>query len=454
MEKLKTRFLCQECGYSCSRWLGKCPSCGQWDKLVEEVVSVSSGKREKVGQNSVVQLLEDIKVGGCGHIPVGITEFDRLLGGGIVSGGVILLGGEPGVGKSTLLMQVACSVADNEMGALYITGEESVEQSKMRAKRLNHEHSKLLLLNETNLDSICGHLEKIKPKIAIIDSIQIIYHPGLSSAPGSVAQVRECAASLVSIAKKNRISLILVGHITKNGAIAGPRVVEHLVDTVLYFEGDNHHKYRILRSVKNRFGSTDEIGIFTMCSDGLKEVTNPSAIFLNERCDKVSGSAVVSALEGTRPILVEIQALVSPTIYGMPERRTTGFDHRRLAILLAVLEKRVGLRLQGQDVFVNIVGGVRLFEPAIDLGVVLAIVSSFREKPIPPKTIAIGEVGLGGEIRAVNQINRRIGESKRLGFNTIILPRGNVGEISDSSDLDIVSVNTVSEAVEHLMDVN
>lgn len=447
MEKLKTRYICQNCGHSSLKWLGRCPGCEQWDTLVEEVVKDIHKTKDNISVTSSVLSIQEISIDSSSRMPVGILEFDRLLGGGIIPGSVTLVGGEPGIGKSTLLLQVAGQLARRNISVLYITGEESVEQTKVRAQRLGIDSPNLYLLNETNIDAIRFHITDLKPKVVVIDSIQIVYLPLLSSAPGSVAQVRECASLLTALVKKENISLFLVGHVTKSGAIAGPRVVEHLVDTVLYFEGDTHNRYRILRAVKNRFGSTEEIGIFSMQADGLQEVANPSEIFLSREKEEVSGSIVVAAMEGTRPILVELQALVSPTIFGMPERRTIGLDYRRLAILLAVLEKRVGVRLQNQDVFVNVVGGVRLSEPAIDLGTVLSVVSSFREIPISRGIVAIGEVGLGGEVRPVREIGRRMTEAQRLGFKEIILPKSNIVEIGSKTNIKLVGVNTVTEAV-------
>lgn len=444
MDKFKTHYICQNCGYASIRWLGKCPSCEQWDTLVEEVIKETRSKEVGIPQDSVVYSLPQINIGLSKRVEIGINEFDRLLGGGIVPGSVILLGGEPGIGKSTLLLQVACALSRRDISVLYVTGEESLEQTKLRAERLGLKGESLLLLNETNIDVIINHINNQKPQVVIIDSIQIVYLSALSSAPGSVAQVRECASALTNVVKRQGISLFLIGHVTKTGAIAGPRVVEHLVDTVLYFEGETHNKYRILRTLKNRFGSTEEIGIFNMRADGLHEVTNPSEIFLSERETPASGSIVVASIEGTRPILVEIQALVAPTIFGMPERRTIGLDYRRLAILLAVLEKRVGLKLQNQDVFVNVVGGIKLNEPAVDLGVVLAVVSSFKEIPIPAGTVAIGEVGLGGEIRPVSHIERRLSEIERLGFKKVILPQKN----ATTKKIQIIGVDTVNSAVE------
>lgn len=450
MEKLKSRFVCQNCGQMSIRWLGKCPSCEQWDTLTEEVIAVKGQKRKESLQLNAVYKLSEVVVDKTPRLSIGIGEFDRLLGGGIVPGSVTLLGGEPGIGKSTLLLQVACQIAERGASVFYISGEESIVQIKLRAQRLNYDNANLHLLNVTNLDEIIMHLNTLKPEVVIIDSIQVLFMENISSAPGSVSQVRECVSSLVTIAKREGFSMFLIGHVTKTGAIAGPRVVEHLVDTVLYFEGDNRYKYRILRAVKNRFGSTDEIGIFLMQQDGLKEVKNPSEMFIDSKRDKLSGSTIVVATEGTRSILVEMQALVAPTMFGMPERRSIGFDHRRLAILLAVLEKRVGLRLQNQDVFVNVVGGLQLREPAVDLGIVIAIVSSFREIAISCNTVCIGEVGLGGELRAVNQIDKRITEAQRLGFKKIILPKANKLRSVSEQNVEIVPVADVNEAVDYL----
>lgn len=450
MEKLKTHYICQNCGYSSIRWLGKCPSCEQWDTLVEEVIQEEKKNRDPLSAKSVVFPFQEVSISNINRMQVGINEFDRLLGNGIVPGSVVLLGGEPGIGKSTLLLQVACALSQKGITVLYITGEESVEQTKLRANRLGLKGDNLFLLNETNIDVIINHIENKKPQVVIIDSIQIMYLSGLSSAPGSVAQVRECAGILTNTAKRNNISLFMIGHVTKTGSIAGPRVVEHLVDTVLYFEGDTHNRYRILRTLKNRFGSTEEIGIFNMQYDGLREVTNPSEIFLSSRETPISGSIVVASIEGTRPILVELQALVSPTIFGMPERRSIGLDYRRLAILLAVLEKRARLRLQNQDVFLNVVGGIRLNEPAVDLGMILAVVSSFKEIPISLDTVAIGEIGLGGEVRSVNNVDHRIKEVERLGFKRIILPRKNKELLKGLKKIELIGVDTINEAVEGL----
>lgn len=450
MNKLKTSFVCQNCGYSSLRWQGKCPSCEQWDTLIEEIVKEASKGLSPTPTKSTVYSINDVDTISARRISIGIAEFDRLLGDGVMPGSVVLLGGEPGVGKSTLLIQVASALALKGNSVLYVSGEESLAQIKMRAQRIGLSGEGLLLLNETNVESIVDHIEKHKPQLVIIDSIQVLYLPDLSSAPGSVTQVRESAGYLTGIAKRKGMSLFLIGHVTKNGSIAGPRVVEHLVDTVLYFEGDTHNRYRILRTLKNRFGSTDEIGIFNMQSNGLHEVSNPSEIFLSMAEGKGSGSIVVAAIEGTRPILVELQALVSPTVFGMPERRTIGLDHRRLSVLLAVLEKRAGFKLQNQNVFVNVVGGIKLSEPVIDLGMILAIVSSFREISIPAETVALGEVGLGGEVRPVTYIKRRVNEALRLGFKKIIMPCKNLEQLKDLDKIKLVGVTNINEAIEAL----
>jgi len=450
MEKLKTRYICQNCGYTSLHWLGKCPSCQQWDTFVEEIIAEERRPKDNIAVDSKIYSLAEIETVSSKRVSAGVFEFDRLLGGGLVPGSVTLLGGEPGIGKSTLLLQIAGGLADKEMPVLYVSGEESIEQTKLRAERLNIQSPGLYLLSETNEDKIEVHIAKLKPKIVVIDSIQIMYISSLASSPGSVGQVREAASALTLLAKKNGIILLLIGHITKNGAIAGPKVIEHIVDTVLYFEGGLHNKYRILRAVKNRFGSTEEIGIFRMYSDGLHEVVNPSEIFLNTQGVKTAGSIVVTAIEGMRPIMVELQALVAPAVFGMPERKAIGMDYKRLAVLLAVLEKRAGLRLQNQDVFVNIAGGIKLSEPALDLGAALSIVSSFREIPIPIGTVAIGEVGLGGEIRSVKEIERRIIEAQRLGFREVIVPDANKEKITRKIDIKLIRINTISDAVEYV----
>ncbi len=379
-----------------------------------------------------------------------IDELDRVLGGGLVPGSLILLGGDPGIGKSTLMMQIA--IALNKLAVLYITGEESVQQIKLRAERLQAGSVKnVLLLAETNLDLILDVIESGSPDLVIVDSIQTMFRPGLESAPGSVSQVRESAALLLRFAKTRGIPIFLVGHVTKEGVIAGPKVIEHMVDTVLQFEGESHYAYRILRASKNRYGSTNEIGIFEMHDSGLREVLNPSEIFLSERHYGASGSTVVASMEGSRPILVEVQALVTPTNYGMPQRTCTGFDYRRLALLLAVLEKRVGLNLGQQDVFVNVAGGIRIDEPAVDLGIATSITSSLRDIPVDSTTIAVGEVGLGGEIRTISQIEKRVKEAAKLGFKRMIVPQNNLKNFSAPGDLEIVGIDRIEKAIEAML---
>ncbi len=449
MAKLQTKFVCQACAYESPRWIGKCPNCGEWNTFVEEMTARAQGKQRQSSliktATSIVPLAE-VSIAEEPRVSSGIPEFDRVLGGGIVAGSLVLIGGEPGIGKSTLMMQMAASLSSRV--ALYITGEESVNQIKLRSERLETKASKsLLLLAETNLHVIDALLEQAKPDIVIVDSIQTMYRPELESASGTVSQVREATSLFMRIAKTREIPVFLVGHVTKEGVIAGPKVIEHMVDTVLQFEGEQHYSYRILRAIKNRFGSTNEIGIFEMHDAGLREVTNPSEVFLSERQSGASGSTVVASIEGTRPLLLEVQALVAPTSYGVPQRTTTGFDTKRLQMLLAVLEKRVGLHVGQYDVFVNVAGGVRAVEPAIDLGMALSIVSSLRDMPVDSRVVAIGEIGLGGEIRTISQVEKRIAESKKLGFKRIVIPKHNLKGTRVNGDVALVEVGTVEEAI-------
>jgi DNA repair protein RadA/Sms len=394
--------------------------------------------------------LEELESEDVPRVKTNIEEFDRVLGGGLVPGSLILLGGDPGIGKSTLMMQMALKLQGQVI--LYITGEESVRQIKLRAERLHGDRTKsILLLAETNLDLILDVIERGTPDLIIVDSIQTMYRPGLESAPGSVSQVRESTALLLRLAKTQGIPIFVIGHVTKEGVIAGPRVIEHMVDTVLQFEGEAHYAYRILRALKNRYGSTNEIGIFEMHEDGLQEVKNPSEAFLSERRYGTSGSTVVSSIEGTRPILIEVQALVTPTSYGMPQRNTTGFDYRRLSLLLAVLEKRVGLHLGTQDVFVNIAGGVKIDEPAVDLGIAASIASSLRDIPVDSSTVAVGEIGLGGEIRTIGHVEKRIQEAAKLGFKRIVIPHNNLKGIKGQDGIEIAGVQSVNEAIQQLL---
>lgn len=451
MAKSLSHYVCQSCGYVSPRWIGKCPNCGQWNTFVEEA-PVPLKTTRKVGVPSHVEPVsfEHIETQQVPRVKTGLEEFDRVLGGGIVPGSLILLGGDPGIGKSTLMMQVALILT--EQTVLYVTGEESVQQIKLRAERLQASEAKnVFLLAETNLDSILDVVERTPPDILIIDSIQTMYRPGLESAPGSVSQVRESTALLLRLAKTKHLPIFLIGHVTKEGVIAGPRIIEHMVDTVLQFEGEAHYSYRVLRALKNRFGSTNEIGIFEMHETGLQEVKNPSELFLSERHYGTSGSTVVASMEGTRPILVEVQALVTPTSYGMPQRNSTGFDFRRLALLLAVLEKRVGMNLGQYDVFVNIAGGLKINEPAIDVGVATSIASSLRDVPVDSTSVAVGEIGLSGEIRTIGHIEKRIQEAAKLGFKRIVIPYNNLKGLRRNSDIDIVPVDRIEKAIDVLI---
>ncbi|QXD16530.1 DNA repair protein RadA [Rhodocaloribacter litoris] len=429
MPRSQTRYVCQACGHAAPRWLGKCPSCEAWNTFVEEVAPSPVKARVARVPGPATEPdrplpLSEVALGEETRLRTGVEEFDRVMGGGIMHGSVTLLAGDPGIGKSTLMTELGKYLPQRRL--LYVTGEESPRQVKLRARRLGVETDALLLLAETNVEAIVAAARETAPDLLVVDSIQTLFRPDIESAPGSVSQVRESAAALIQLAKRMDLPAFLVGHVTKEGAIAGPRVLEHMVDTVLYLEGDRHHAYRILRAVKNRFGSTNEIGVFEMRETGLAEVHNPSEIFLSQRTYGVSGSTVVCALEGTRPVLVEIQALVAPTSYPSPQRTATGFDNRRLQMLLAVLEKREGLRLSTHDVFLNVAGGVRLSEPAVDLGVVVAVASSFRDIPADTGTVLIGEVGLGGELRTVSRIEPRLKEAARLGFERAVVPKHNL----------------------------
>lgn len=451
MAKRKNKFVCQECGYESAKWMGKCPSCGNWNTMVEEVESSSAGSRhvsvgntKKVSKPEKITSLESKKEP---RITTEMEEFNRVLGGGIVPGSLILIGGDPGIGKSTLILQISSQVA-KKMPVLYVSGEESTSQTKLRADRLGVKEDDLYVLSETNLFEIVKQIEDLKPQLVVIDSIQTIYRDEVASAPGSVSQVRECTSELMRIAKTNHISIFIVGHVTKEGSIAGPRMLEHMVDAVLYFEGERHHTYRILRGVKNRFGSTNEMGIFEMREEGLREVLNASEIFLEERTEGAAGSTVVASMEGTRPILVEIQALISPSSFGNPRRMATGIDSNRVPLIMAVLEKRVGFMLQNQDAYIKVAGGVKLDEPAIDLAIAISIASSFRNQPTEPKDIFIGEVGLTGEIRRVSRIEQRVQEAAKLGFSRVICPANNLEGWTIPKSIKVVGVSTIQEALD------
>ncbi len=449
--KAQSEFICQSCGNSSPRWLGKCPACGEWNSYVEErVVKEKSGVGRAHNKSNAITLTQ-IESEKEERTSTGIGELDRVLGGGFVPGSIVLVGGDPGIGKSTLALEMLNKVGLSGRSVLYVTGEESPEQVKMRAERIGVGSQRLFVFAETSLENILEEVDKLSPKLAVIDSIQTVYTEDFPSAPGSVGQIRECAARLMHYAKINGTAVFLIGHVTKEGTIAGPKVLEHLVDTVLYFEGGREHPYRILRAMKNRFGSTNEIGVFEMQDSGLKEVKNPSEIFLSERPLNASGSVVVPSLEGTRPILVEIQALVSPCNFGVPRRTTIGLDYNRVSLLSAVLEKRAGLHILGHDIFMNVAGGVRVEEPAIDLGITTALASSFLNKPIESNIVMFGEVGLAGEIRGVTQTELRLNEAEKLGFKKCVLPEINLERVKRSDiAISLIGVGSIEKAIEAL----
>ncbi|KDA45751.1 DNA repair protein RadA [Ligilactobacillus animalis] len=455
MAKVKTRYVCQNCGYVSPRYLGRCPNCSEWNTLVEEVeqksATVKAAPRVTLtGTTNTPQKIDTIEISQTPRVDTKNGELNRVLGGGVVPGSMVLIGGDPGIGKSTLLLQVSGSLADQGGKLLYVSGEESANQIKMRAQRLGVSGSEFYLYPETNMGSILQNIEDLKPDYVIIDSVQTMQMPKVTSAVGSVAQIREVTAALMQIAKTNGITIFIVGHVTKGGAIAGPKILEHMVDTVLYFEGDMHRTYRILRAVKNRFGSTNEIGVFEMRDGGLVEVPNPSEIFLEERLSGATGSAVVVSMEGTRPILAEIQALVTPTAFGNAKRTTTGLDHNRVSLIMAVLEKRAGLLLQNQDAYLKAAGGVKLDEPAIDLAIAMSLVSSYRDQQTAPDDCFIGELGLTGEIRRVTRIGQRISEAAKLGFKRVFIPQNNLNGLELPTNIDVVGVKTISEALRHV----
>jgi len=444
MSKTKIKYICSNCGYETLKWLGKCPSCNEWNTFSEELVEERRGRRIKKHETAVSKL-SDISHEEDQRIKTGIDEFDRVLGGGLMPGSVTLLGGDPGIGKSTLVIQAAAKINNT---VLYVTGEESVKQINIRAKRLGLESEDLLLLAETDLTIIKDAIKKNDPFVVIIDSIQTVYDPDLENSPGTITQIRESTAELLQLAKGTNCSIIIIGHVTKDGFIAGPKVLEHIVDTVLQFEGEKNYSYRILRAQKNRFGSTNEIGVFDMRDDGLHEVKNPSEIFIGEREKEISGSIITSSIEGTRPVLLEVQALVTPSHFGNPQRVATGFDYRRLSILLAVLEKRAALRLSSSNVFLNMAGGIKIEEPAIDLAVCCAIASSLKNISASSGFVVVGEVGLGGEVRSVNHIEKRIQEAEKLGFEQIILPKSNLKSVSNKNRIKIHPVENILEAIQ------
>ncbi len=454
LKNKKTVYFCQECGYESAKWMGQCPGCKAWNTFVEETVSAKKNpsgnlKSSEKRQNPVI--LKDISLSEDERQTTQIRELDRVLGGGIVPGSLVLVGGDPGIGKSTLLLQVCRNLAENQVTVLYISGEESLRQIKLRANRIGDFNDKMQLLCETNLEVIREVIERKKPDVVVIDSIQTMFHEDVSSAPGSVSQVRESTNILMQIAKGMGISVFIVGHVTKEGNVAEPRVLEHMVDTVLYFEGDRHASYRVLRAVKNRFGSTNEIGVFEMCNTGLEEVKNPSEYMLNGRPEDASGSVVACSMEGTRPILVEIQALVCQSNFGIPRRTAVGTDFNRVNLLMAVLEKKVGIHLGTSDAYVNIAGGMKMTEPAIDLGICLAIVSSCKDVVIPDKVMVFGEVGLSGEIRAVSMAGQRVQEAKKLGFETVMLPEVCKSSVGKPEGINLVYVSQIRDAISYIM---
>ncbi len=449
MAKDKIIFRCQECGYESINWMGKCPDCGKWNSLVEEKIAApAKHKASNAHVAGTIQTLSQIKSIEVDRVPTGIGEFDRIVGGGIVPGSLVLIGGAPGIGKSTLLLQVAQPLSRQGI-ILYISGEESPQQIKLRAERLGVASEQLYLVSETNIQQVIEYCKKLNPRFLFIDSIQTLYDPDLPSAPGSVGQVRECTLQLMNLAKGYTIATFICGHVTKVGEIAGPRVLEHMVDTVLYFEGDVQHNYRILRAVKNRFGSTNEIGIFTMQEQGLAEVLNPSEVLLSERHETASGTVVVVSLEGTRPLLVELQSLVTSTYMPVARRQVQGIDYNRVLLLLAVMEKRLGMHLGGQDVFVNVVGGIEIDEPASDLGLVCAVASALRNIPVDKLTAVMGEVGLSGEVRAINFVKERLQEAAKLGFKQAVIPAGNLKEAQTlKNKIEVIGVKNISEAID------
>ena len=450
--KVKTVFGCQACGFLSSKWLGRCPDCGEWNSFVEErqEVAAPAKGRAPLEIGGRPRPYDEVDGAEAARVPSGIGEFDRVLGGGIVPGSMVLIGGEPGIGKSTLILQVAHLLARQGGAVLYVSGEESERQIKLRGERLGIAGGGLFLMGETSLERILEHVEALKPAALVVDSVQTVYSSKFTSAPGSISQVREVATQLLFLAKGRGITTFLIGHVTKDGSLAGPKSLEHIVDTVLYFEGEKRQHHRIVRAVKNRFGAVSEMGVFEMTGSGLKPVPNPSALFLSERVEGSPGSAVVATVEGSRPMLVEVQALVSPTAFGTPRRMTIGLDANRTTLLLAVLEKRVGLELLGDDVFVSVAGGLEIAEPAADLAVAAAVASSFRNRPVPARTALIGEVGLAGEVRAVGQAALRVREAAQMGFDRVILPARNVPD--DVDGIALVGVRTLEEALARLAD--
>lgn len=446
MAKIKTVFFCKECGYEASKWMGQCPACKQWDTFTEEPVAKKGTKSRGGFKNTEPELLSKVAAAEDQRILTGIQEFDRVLGGGIVTGSLVLVGGDPGIGKSTLLLQMCRELSDKKIRILYISGEESLKQIKMRADRLGSFGGDILLLSETNLDSIEDTVRKLMPQIVIIDSIQTMYKEEIGAAPGSVSQVRETTGILMHLGKDLGISIFIVGHVTKEGVVAGPRVLEHMVDTVLYFEGESKASYRILRAVKNRFGSTNEIGVFEMRDKGLAEVSNPSEFMLQGMPEGEPGSVVTASMEGTRPILVEVQALVCQTNFNMPRRTAAGTDYNRVNLLMAVLEKRLGIQMSGMDAYINVAGGMKINEPSLDLAIVMAILSSYKNRSLDSKTLCFGEIGLTGEVRAVNMAEQRVIEAGKMGFDAVLLPQINKQNINNSN-IKLIGIRNIREII-------
>jgi DNA repair protein RadA/Sms len=453
LARQKTIFVCQNCGYKAPKWLGRCPDCSVWNSFVEELTEIAHqdrGRRQRpLGRP---QRIDTVAMKKEVRQKTGLSEFDRTLGGGVVPGSLVLIGGDPGIGKSTLILQVVQRLSQQGHRTLYISGEESVQQIKMRAQRISADSSELYLLSGTCLEDVIDRLDELSPRIIVVDSIQTIFTDSLSSAPGSIGQVREVTSRLMNLAKTSEIAIFLIGHVTKDGAIAGPKVLEHLVDTVLYFEGDGSHMYRILRSVKNRYGPTNEIGVFEMMDNGLEEVGNPSRIFLEEKAMDVSGSVVISCIEGSRPILVEIQALVCNSSLAIPRRTTIGVDPNRVSLLAAVLAKRGGVNLSDKDIFINVAGGIKIDEPAIDLGIISTAASSFLNKPIARNTVIFGEVGLSGEVRGVSQTELRLKEAVKLGFSRSLISKKSIKKLKGKIDMEVIGVSSIQELLEVLFE--
>ena len=451
MAKSKTIFVCSECGNESSKWLGKCPACNSWNTFYEQKVveTKAGGHKDLAKSENKPQKLNSYEAKETLRTSTGFGELDRVLGGGLVKGSLVLLGGEPGIGKSTLILQI-CDKVKGEGKVLYVSGEESAEQIKMRADRLGINNDDILFLGETDIDVVNQAIIEVNPKLVIIDSIQTMYSEEISAAAGSVSQVREITSQVMRVCKSRAITTIIIGHVTKEGNIAGPRVLEHMVDTVLYLEGERYFSYRVLRGVKNRFGSTNEIGMFEMNEEGMCEITNPSDILISEREDNPAGSCIVSSIEGTRAILIELQALTTQSVFGFPKRTANGTDYNRLALLIAVLEKRAGIMLGSQDIYLNLVGGIRVNEPSIDLGMMMAVVSSFKNVAIPKDMVIIGEVGLTGEVRRINLIDKRLKEAEKLGFKSCIIPESNKKDLKETYKLDIISVSNINEAMKKI----